>query len=112
MSNYDHRLILTLPADMLDIGRSIARALDPDTGGYESFTPDTVEGNIVSYTADTPCTEQFYQGALYMLDNPEALYQKVIDDYSARWGDLVPPTLEDCQLFCSRITVLNKPEEA
>ena len=110
MSNYEHRLVLTLPVDMLDIGRSIARALDPDTGGYESWTPVLDGETIVAYTTSTPCTASFYEQAMAMLDNPAMLHYAVTQDYAARWGDLTPPTLEECQQFCAGVVLPVEPE--
>ena len=103
MSNYDHRLNITIPPELLLVGKAIARAMDNDVGGYESYNPVTDGETIVAYVADTPCTGDFYEGALYMLANPAALYQRCLDDYAARWADLTPPTLEECQAFCAGV---------
>lgn len=103
MSNYDHTLTLTIAPDLLLIGKTIARALDPDTGGYESFTPVLDGENIVAYTTSTPCTASFYEQALAMLDNPAVLHRSCADDYFVRWADFDPPTLEECQQFCAGV---------
>ena len=114
MSNYDHTLTLTIPPDLLLVGKSIARALDPDTGGFESFTPvieimsiggETIT-ELTGYTTSTPCTAGFYEQALAMLENPAMLHYAVTQDYAARWADLVPPTLEECQAFCAAVVLL------
>ena len=110
MSNYDHKLIITISPEVLDIGKRVARSLDPDAGGWHSFTPVTDGETITAYVADTPCTGDFYQGALYMLANPAALHQRCLDDYAARWADLVPPTLEECQAFCAAVVLPVEPE--
>ena len=118
MSNYDHTLTLTIPPDLLLVGKSIARALDPDVGGYESFTPvieimsiggETIT-ELTGYTTSTPCTAGFYEQALYMLANPEVLHRAVSDDYFVRWADLTPPTLEECQAFCAAVVLPVEPE--
>ena len=96
MSNYTARLIITIPADLLPTGRAIARALDPDVGGYDSYaeTPD-------GWVADTPCVPEFVAQAMYLVNNPPALHAAVSADYTARWPDLTPPTLAECHAFCA-----------
>lgn len=94
--SYTERLIVTIQPELLDIGRSITRALDVDVGGYNSWTPvrddpEDIESAIVAYVADTPCTPTFKAQALAMLDNPALLHAAVTADYAARWADLTPP---------------------
>lgn len=100
MSNYDHTLSITLPAALLPIAQSISRALDPDVGGSESWTL-TEAGDTI--TTSTPCTSEFYEQAQYMLTDPAALHAACAADYAARWADLVPPTLEECESFCNGV---------
>ena len=105
---YTRTVKITLPAGLADIAASIGRALDPDTGGDNSFGKDIasydseglpVYANTIS--TSTPCTEEFYQQALYLLNHPEALYAVVSADYEARWAGMTPPTLDECVLFCT-----------
>ncbi len=110
MSNYDHRLNITIPPELLLVGKSISRALDNDVGGWDSWTPVLDGETIVAYVADTPCTAGFYEQALYMLKDPNALHLIVESDYAARWADLVPPTLEECQAFCAAVVLPVEPE--
>lgn len=35
------------------------------------------------------------------MSNPPALHAAVSADYTARWPDLTPPTLAECQAFCA-----------
>ena len=102
MSNYNHTLSITLPANLADIASAIGRALDPDSGGDKSFSPSE-DGLTIS--TSTPCTEEFYAQAQYMLANPEALHSAVSADYAARWGELVVPTLDECTTFCTSIII-------
>ena len=105
MTAYTHRLHITVPASLYDIARSIARALDVDSGGAESFGPrtrtadDGTEYTPESYTTDTPCTEDFYNQAHAMLSDAAMLHAVVSADYAARWSGLTPPTLEECEAF-------------
>lgn len=100
MSNYDHTLSITLPAALADIAARIGKALDPDSGGENSFT--TSEDGTTIFTS-TPCTAEFFEQAQYMLTEPAALHAACAADYAARWTELVAPTLEECQTFCSSI---------
>ncbi len=108
--SYTARLTVTIPPDLIDTGRKITRALDPDLGGAESWmpihdTPNDPESPIVSYVADTPCTPEFKAQAEAMLADPAILHAAVEMDYEARWPDLVPPTAEECQAFCDEAAV-------
>jgi hypothetical protein len=101
---YTHRLTITIPAALYDVACAIARSLDPDTGGADSFgsreqgdppaVPDT-------YTTTTPCTAEFSAQAQAMAGNPAVLHHVVSADYADRWADLTPPTLADCAAFCA-----------
>ena len=84
MSNYDHRLNITIPPDLLLIGKSISRALDNDVGGYDSWTPVLDGETITAYVADTPCTAGFYEQAMAMLDNPAMLHYAVTPEITSR----------------------------
>jgi hypothetical protein len=97
---YTHTLTLTLPASMLPIAQAISRALDPDVGGYASWTEagDTI-------TTTTPCTEAFAAQAQAMLADPALLHGAVVADYAARWADMTPPTLAECEQFCNEVTL-------
>lgn len=101
MSNYTHTLSLTAPASLLPVASAIARALDPDTGGSDSW--QTV-GDVI--TMSTPCTEEFYNQALYLVTDAAMLYGLVAQDYTKRWSELVAPTLADCVQFCTQVTVV------
>jgi hypothetical protein len=105
MTAYTHRLKVTIPASLYDIARSIARALDVDSGGAESFGPrtrtadDGTEYTPDFYECETPCTEEFHAQAHAMLSDAAMLHAVVSADYAARWSDLTPPTLEECEAF-------------
>jgi hypothetical protein len=106
LNAYTHTLTLTAPASLLSVASAIARALDPDTGGADSW--QTV-GDVI--TMSTPCTEQFYNEALYLLTEPQALHTIVSDDYETRWADLTPPTLEQCNAFRTGVILVLDPIE-
>lgn len=99
---YSERLTITLPASIADIAASIARSLDPDTGGEFSFQASE-DGSTISCT--TPCEPKFKAQAEYMMLHPEALHAAVAADYASRWPDLVAPTLADCEAFCGAAVV-------
>ena len=98
--SYSETLTITLPAELADIAATIARSLDPDTGGYASFAPSE-DGKTISCT--TPCEPLFKAQSEYMMLHPEALHAAVSADYATRWPDMVAPTLADCQAFCAAI---------
>lgn len=98
--SYTARLTITIPAALLEVGRAISRALDPDVGGADSWMPTDA-----GYMADTPCTAEFHAQAIAMLADPSLLHQAVLADYAARWPDMVPPTLEQCGAFCAGASV-------
>ena len=97
--SYDATLTITVPASLYDTACAIARALDSDVGGANSFGPQ-VEG-ATEYTTSTPCTSEFKAQAIAMLADPAVLCHVVSQDYAARWGDLEPPSLAECVVFCS-----------
>lgn len=104
--SYTERLIVTIPPELLDIGRSITRALDVDVGGYDSWTPvrddpADPESHITAYFAYTPCTPEFKAQAEAMLMNPALLHAAVVADYEARWAEFTAPTLAECEAFCA-----------
>ena len=101
--SYDATLTITVPAALYDTACAIARALDPDAGGHLSYGPP-VEG-ATEYTTSTPCTSAFKAQALAMLADPMLLHGAVAADYAARWGELVPPTLGECEGFCAQVTL-------
>lgn len=109
--SYDATLTITVPAALYDTACSIARALDSDVGGANSFGPHTTldaDGNEVtpdSYTTSTPCTSEFKQQAMAMLADPAMLHYAVSQDYAARWADLTAPTLDECAAFCAGVVV-------
>lgn len=108
--SYTARLSITIPAELYDIACAIGRSLDPDTGGAESFGPRE-QGDPpavpATYSTSTPCTEEFADQAAAMLADPALLHAVVSADYTARWADLTPPTLEDCEAFCAGATVVD-----
>ena len=106
--SYSETLTITLTASLADIAATIARSLDPDTGGYASFAPSE-DGKTISCT--TPCEPMFLAQAEYMMLHPEALHAAVSADYATRWPDLPCPTLADCQAFCAAIVYEQAPPE-
>ena len=105
--SYDAMLTITVPAALYDVARNIARALDVDVGGHLSYGPRalmTEQGVSYipeTYTTSTPCASEFKAQAIAMLADPAMLHYAVSQDYAARWADLVPPTLAECEAFCA-----------
>ena len=99
---YDATLSISLPAALAPIAAMVGKALDPDSGGDRSFT---LSEDGLTISTSTPCTSAFAAQAGYMLTHPEALFAAVSADYAARWADLVPPTLAECEQFCAGVIV-------
>jgi hypothetical protein len=105
--SYTASITVTVPAALYSVACAVARALDPDVGGAESFGPrlrtdyDGVEYAPDGYTTTTPCVPAFAQQALAIASNPAMLHYAVTADYAARWPDLTPPTLAECEAFCA-----------
>lgn len=102
-------LSITLPHTFAALAAMVGRALDPDTGGDKSFVRDVLryEGEEVIYadtiTAAGPCTEAFHAQVQAMMADASLLHAVVAADYAARWAELVPPTLAECESFVNAI---------
>ena len=97
--SYTASITITVPAALYSVACAVARALDPDVGGAESFGPE--HEDATEYTTTTPCVPAFAAQALAMAANPAMLHYAVSADYAARWPDLTPPTLAECAAFCA-----------
>lgn len=122
MTNYTEMLSMKISSNFSEQASKIARALDPDVGGADSF-----QRKITGYEqtlADpefpqmTPiysndlycsvlCTEEFKAQALAIFADSSGLtlFSIVQADYSNRWVDLEAPTLEDCITFLENLSI-------
>ena len=100
MTTYNHTFSIRLSADVAPIAAAIGRALDSDVGGDKSFV---LSEDGLTISTSTPCTEAFYTQAQAMLTDPAMLHAAVSQDYSARWSDLTPPTLAECEQFIGAV---------
>ncbi len=106
MSNYDYHITTTVPSSQAVVAAKVGRALDPDTGGANSWLPS---GDNIAVS--TPCTQQFFEQVPMMLADPAMLHAAVLADCVARpdlWAGEVPPTLAECESFCK--SVIPEPE--
>lgn len=112
MTGYDSHLTITVPASLADVAAMVGRAMDPDTGGAESFsrdvigyseTGDPLYGDTI--TCRTVCGAAFRAQAMAMLGNPAALKALCDADYAKRWPGITPPTLEQCAAFVASVKV-------
>ncbi len=97
--SYTASITITVPAALYSVACAVARTLDPDVGGAESFGPECEDAT--EYTTTTPCVPAFAAQALAMASNPAMLHYAVTADYANRWPDLIPPTLTECEAFCA-----------
>jgi len=97
---YSHRLTIATPFALLDLANSIARSMDPDVGGAESFAGvRALKGNAEYVICDVWVRESFALQAQAMLADPKILSAAVAQDYLTRWPDLTAPTLQACAQF-------------
>ncbi len=90
-------------APLADTAAKIGRALDSDVGGAARFTADP--DGLTIFTS-TPCTSEFRAQAELMLSDPNALHAAGAMDYEKRWPGLTPPTLAECEAFCTSAELL------
>ena len=102
--SYTSNITIVIPANLYEVACNIARTLDPDIGGDKSFGEK--QEQVKEYSTTTPCTEEFAQQSIYMINNPEVLHKVVTADYANRWSNLEVPTLSDCKLFCKETKLL------
>jgi hypothetical protein len=82
-------------------GSAIAAAFDPDTGGAESFSiirATDAQGNVYA-ACHAGCSDIFPNTCTALMMDANALKAAVDADYAARFSNLTPPTLADCQAF-------------
>lgn len=96
-------LLVAVPMSELEIARAIGRALDFDTGGAASFdflrATDTVGGmHAVCFTS---WPTQNVAEITALAADPASLHSYCVADYAARWPSVLPPTLEQCEIFLS-----------
>lgn len=104
MSKYTSSIFVAIDTAHLPIAQPIARAFDPDSGGDKSFDVIRATKSGITYAiCYTPATPETVAGLGYFKAVPGALHGYVMQDYAERWGDLEPPTLEDCEAFRNAI---------
>lgn len=100
---YDHRIVCIIPAPLTEIAAHVGRALDPDTGGAQSFSIAlSANGKtpVTHYALDTLCDSEFAQAAPWLLDGG-LLHGSICRDYALRWPDVDLPTVEAVTTFCA-----------
>ena len=104
---YSHRLTICTPLSLVSQANSIARSMDPDVGGAESFSSvQATKAGVIYSVCDTWGRESFFNQASILLSDPSLLHQICQADYTSRWPDLIAPSLEDCASFLSSSKVI------
>ena len=103
MTIYTEAISITAPAELADTAAKIGRALDPDVGGADSFTP-SADGKTISMV--TQCTPAYKAQTAFFISNPAALYAAVAAAYADR-SYLAPPTQAECEEFCAGVAQCN-----
>lgn len=108
---YSHRLTIAAPVAMIDTANAIARSMDPDVGGAESFASvRATDPNGAEYVVcDVWVRENFATQAAAMLGNPALLHGACAADYAARWPDLPAPTTPECEAFIESSLIRIEP---
>ena len=107
---YNYHITITVPATQAVVAAKVGRALDPDTGGANSWVPD---GDNI--TVSTPCRKEFFDRVPIMLANPAILHAAVSADCAARpelWAGEVPPTQDEIEAFCASVIPEPQPPAA
>ena len=107
--SYTERFTLKVSDSVALTAAKVGKAFDPDSGGEFSFSKEVVGhtgmtpvyGNTLS--TSTPCDAEFKATADYLMTNPVALHQALMQKYAERWKDLTPPTLAECEAFINAI---------
>lgn len=109
--SYTHRLTICTPVALIDSANAIARSMDPDVGGAESFSNvRATDANGAEFVAcDVWVREHFATQANAMLHNAAILHGACAADYASRWPDLTAPTLADCQKFIALSAIHIEP---
>jgi hypothetical protein len=109
--SYTHRLTICSPVALIDSANAIARSMDPDVGGDESFSNvRATDANAAEFViCDVWVREQFATQATAMLGNPAILHAGCAADYASRWPDLTAPTLAECQQFITLSAIHIEP---
>lgn len=107
---YSHRLTIAAPVAMIDSANAIARSMDPDVGGAESFASVRATKDGAEYSVcDVWVRESFATQAAAMLGNPALLHGACAQDYAARWPDMTAPTMGECEAFIGGSLIRMEP---
>jgi len=87
---------ITITDDIKDVANKIALVLDTDSGGANTFTySDTVvlPGEVLT------------AGVRHAITSPQALFEFTTQEYDLRFADQVKPTMEECTIFLTNLTI-------
>lgn len=124
-SNYTETLSMNIPSEYSEVAAKIARALDPDVGGADSFqkriegyeeslSENLSESNMLPIYSNNLycsvlCTPEFKEQVLAIFSDTsaETLFAVVQADYERRWIDLPVPSLDECKVFLQNLKIEN-----
>lgn len=106
---YETCICIAVPMSLMPVAPAIAQAFDPLSDGGKSF--DTLramdaDGNTWAVT-HSPATAETAAGIPFLQSIPGLLHQSMMRDYSIRWPDQEPPTLEACEAFRTSILFIS-----
>lgn len=108
MTIYTHTLTCIIPAPIGSIGAAVARMLDPDTGGAESFAiqlSSTGKTPASHLAMSMPCSEGDYLAAQHLFTQPALLLASIERDFALRFPDATLPTLAEIEGFCGQSAI-------
>lgn len=102
-------LTLAIQTEHKQIANSIAICFEPnyiDPNEYDAFSVPCIDSNGTDYVAYGSDVNQFiYDNFEVWKDSPELFHGVVVTSYSEKYPDLTPPSLENCQIFCSNVLI-------
>jgi hypothetical protein len=99
---------LAVPQSLAAIANALGVALEPDPGidpvTYDAFSTKCEDINGVQYVAyGTEVVDWLGDAVIDWKTNPAALHAAISNEYAARWPALTPPSLAECEAFCSQV---------
>ena len=97
--SYNRNVIIIIPEALKQVGNTIAKALDPDSGGDKTFSRQYTDGVNTFYAVSIPCVDSFAQTVAAVISGALSLSVLVADAYASRFPGDTAPEEADCAYF-------------